>query len=125
MTNPSFTYKTGTQCHARINQLEALLSLPLSAEESLIDNAWLRITELEKMLGDKPTSVQPAKSSPPKADATTVDPPAAPLYGIARATAANASRKPAIPRPDSAPLTGIRRAMAANVELQEARKLKA
>jgi beta-phosphoglucomutase-like phosphatase (HAD superfamily) len=91
MTNPSFTYKTGAQCHARINQLEALLSLSLSAEEPLIDKAWLRITELEKMLEDKPTSAPPARSTPSKATtqlAAKADPSATPLYGIERAAAA-------------------------------------
>jgi len=119
MTNPSFTYKTGAQCHARINQLEALLSLPLSAEEPLIDKAWLRITELEKMLEDK--GAPSTKCAPSKADTqpgAKADPSAAPLYGVERATAANASRKPATPRPDSTPLTGIRRAIAANAKLQ-------
>lgn len=131
MTDPTIDYKTVAQTHARINQLEALLGLTLSAEEPVIDKAWLRIEELEKMLEEKPGATTPpapkpsqSKAVPSAGEADPIKP--AELHGVMRAAAAQREGRTAKPTPkaSTAPLTGVMRAAKAQDELNRQRQNK-
>jgi hypothetical protein len=114
-------FKTAAQAHARINQLEASLSLPLSAENPVIDAAWDRIEQLEAQLAAKSTAAPPAKTTTQAAP--HVDAPAKKeLHGVERAAAALREGRTAKPTPtgDGMPATGWGKAARA----QEARNQK-
>lgn len=119
MTKNYLEYKTTRQAHARVNQLQGLLSLPLTAAATTIDGDWDEIARLEDLLAAKPTT--PA-AAPKEAK---VDPPiakvAAPqLTGLARAAAAtreHRTQKPTVTG-DLMPETGWGRAARATAKAQ-------
>jgi hypothetical protein len=121
---------------ARVNQLEAMLSLPLSAEQPNINLAWNRIDELEAKLADLPeaqrTSTPPAskpnqpKAAPAAQSPSETDPikPAPELTGLARATHANRDPEKASGKLiDAMPKTGWGRAARAQQAINN-RKIK-
>jgi hypothetical protein len=132
MTKPTtIQFATAATAHARINQLEALLSLPLSAEQINIGLAWDRIDELEARQNSEnkattPTAKPAATRPAPKTEFT--DPLAHvtkdELRGIARAAAAQREGRTAKPTPkaSTAPLTGVMRAAKAQQELNRKNK---
>jgi hypothetical protein len=132
MTNSTLHYKSAAQCQARINQLEARLSLPLSAEVSCIDEAWLKIDQLEKMLADKSgskgeptatTQAPPKAASPVRSVAVDPEKPETELKGFARAAAAQ--REGRTQKPTAAlavPQTGWGRAARAQEKLNQKNK---
>lgn len=116
-------FKTAAQAHARINQLEASLGLPLSAQNPMINEAWDRIEQLETQLAAKPTTPPQAKPSAPAASHVDPSAPAKKeLHGVERAAAALREGRTAKPTPtgDGMPATGWGKAARA----QEARNQK-
>jgi uncharacterized coiled-coil protein SlyX len=116
-------FKTAAQAHARINQLEASLSLPLSALNPMINEAWDRIEQLEAQLAAKSTAAPPTKTT--TQTLSHVDPSAPAkkeLHGVERAAAALREGRTAKPTPtgDGMPENGWGKAARA----QEARNQK-
>jgi hypothetical protein len=128
MKDTTLQFATLETAHARVNQLQATLKLPLTPAAETIDEEWENIEALEEQLA--------AKSAAPAAGTSlnpAVVPPTAPqpkpsavgskyVGGLARAIAANTGEKPATPNTPGTELTGIARAAAANAKLQSARK---
>jgi Holliday junction resolvasome RuvABC endonuclease subunit len=135
MTKPTtIEFATMATAHARINQLESLLGLPLSAaqpDQFFIDKAWDEIERLEGQLAAKPAqaAATPTTGKPvaaPVAAAEKVDPAtsAIELRGVARAAAAQREGRTAKPTPSAsaAPLIGVMRAAKAQEALNASRK---
>src|ERR1043166_7930899 len=87
-------YGTHEKANARIHELEAQLGIPRSEDIADICYAWDRLSVLEDLAAARQTAklpeTKPAKSSP--AAAASPRPPCStgkPLFGLARAIAAN------------------------------------
>ncbi|MEY2499822.1 MAG: hypothetical protein QOI07_156 [Verrucomicrobiota bacterium] len=135
MTKPTtLQFATMATAHARINQLESLLGLPLSAEQPVIGKAWDEIDRLEALLAAKPTQpatpttpAAPTKPTPAANDEVTDPPTNAPqheLRGIARAAAAQREGRTAKPTPTVSAklLVGIMRAAKGQEEINRRSK---
>jgi len=128
MKDTTLQFATLEAAHARVNQLQATLKIPLTPAAETIDQEWQNIEALEAQLAAKGAAPAAVTSLRPAAASRTTPQPKPSAVGskyvggLARAIAANVGEEQPAPNTPGTELTGIARAAAANARLQAARK---
>ena len=128
MKDTTLQFATLETAHARVNQLQATLKLPLTPAAESIDEEWQNIEALENQLAAKGAAPAAVSLRQPATVPTAPQPkPSAvgSMYvgGLARSIAANVGeQRPASSTDETTKLTGIARAAAANAKLKASRQ---
>ena len=130
MKADTLQFATEETAHARVNQLQAQLGIPLTAAAETINEAWDQIEALESKLtqgtatatAPQPTPTKPAPVTVPSNQPKARNVSAHYVGGLARSIAARTGEQAPAPTTNETELTGIARAAAANAKLQASRR---